>query len=191
MEVKLFTVPWESLGDAGGPNSSKRTTELLIYLRLYTDVRISEVEDTVIDALRDSKCSSYVHYLIESKSHRVQWGMSDVWHEVVAYIPPLVNSAVSGAVGAFTYSIVQRILERQAAISQSRDVDQTGTIGLEACKTRAINYMRSQFGQEAAICLLRATEVEDYRYAFQFECGDRRAEVITGRDGDVIGFRRL
>ena len=191
MEVKLFTVPWESLGDADKPDGTYRTDELLIHLKLPTDPRISEVEEAIIDALRAAHQPRYFHYNIESRGHRVQWGVSSVWHEVVAYIPPLMNSAVSGAVGALTYSIVQKIFERLSASSESCDFNQSSAIGLEACEVKALNYIRWKFGQEVAVCLVRATEDEDSRYAFQYECGDRRIEVITGRDGDVFGFRRL
>ena len=190
MEIKLFTVPWESLGDDEGRNSPNRTDELLIHLSIYPDLRISEVEEAIIGALRDLYEPSYFHYSIESTGHNVQWGVSSTWHEVVAFIPPLVNSAVSGAVGALTYSIVQRIFEKLSASAQSSGVDEHRAIGLEACEVKAREYLRSQLGQEVPISLVSARDDVDSRYAFEFESGDRKVEVFTDQGGNMIGFRK-
>ena len=185
LEIRVFTGPQDM---AWKPEDSDVLKDSLVYLQCPgTLVEVSEVENAIIGVLREFRCS----YAIKSTRRTVDWGASGSTGDIVAHVAPFIESAVSGAVGALTYSIVQRIFEKLSASSRSRHVNQSDAIGLEAREVKARDYMRSQFGQEAGISLLCASEVENNRYAFQYECGDRRVEIIIGRDLSLSGFRRL
>ena len=183
--VRVITMPLERLMENDNLDAPEDVLVELCYSP--AGVGLLEIENTIVDTFHEFGCS----YQIRSSKHTVSWGASGSTGEVLAYIAPLLEVAASGSSTALAAILFGRLYNRLSGIGKSRKAVRPGSIGLEDCEGRAMEYLRIKFGQEAAISLICATKAGDSAYALVFECNDLRVEVIAGAGGNVFGYRRL